>query len=89
MLHAIEPSPLDKLPPNFLHDIEAARDRIVAKAAQLVQNKTTNITENFISIRCKMDGGNTTIGYNRDHSSIVQWQLHSMSNLVQVGQHQY
>ena len=45
-----EPSPLDKLPPNFLHDIEAAGDRLVAKAVQLVQNKTTNITDNFMSI---------------------------------------
>ena len=44
------PSPLDKLPPNFLHDVEAAGDRLVSKAAQLIQNKTTNITENFMFI---------------------------------------
>ena len=37
-LFYIEPSPLIKLPPNFLHDVEAAGDRLVAKAAQLVQN---------------------------------------------------
>ena len=48
--HTIEPSPLDKLPPNFLYDVEAAGDRLVAKAAQLIQNKTINITENFMSI---------------------------------------
>ena len=29
----------------------------MAKAKQLIQNKTTNTTENFMSIRCKMDGG--------------------------------
>ena len=40
------PSPLDKLPPTFLHDVEAAGDRLVSKAAQLIQNKTTNISEN-------------------------------------------
>ena len=44
--HTTEPSPLNKLPPNFLRDVEAAGDRLVAKAAQLVQNRTTNITEN-------------------------------------------
>jgi len=43
-------SPLDKLPPNFLCDVEAAGDRLVSKAAQLVQSKTTNLTENFMSI---------------------------------------
>ena len=43
-------SPLGKLPPNFLCDVEAAGDRLVSEAAQLVQSKTTNITENFMSI---------------------------------------
>ena len=80
---------MDKFPPNFLHDVEAAGDRLVAKAAQLVQDKTTNITENSMSIRCKMDGGSIIIGYSQDHSNIVQWQLHYMSSLVLVGQHQY
>ena len=42
---------LSRLPPNFLHDVESAGDRLVAKASQLIQNKTTNITENFMSIR--------------------------------------
>ena len=42
---------LSKLPPSFLHDVESAGDRLVAKAGQLIQNKTTNITENFMSIR--------------------------------------
>ena len=40
-----EPSPLNKFPPNFLYDVEAAGNRLVSKAAQLVQNKTTKITE--------------------------------------------
>ena len=42
---------LSRLPPNFLHDAESAGDRLVAKASQLIQTKTTNITENFMSIR--------------------------------------
>ena len=33
---------LSKLPPSFLHDVELAGDRLVAKAPQLIQNKTTN-----------------------------------------------
>ena len=32
-------------------------DRLVSKATQLVQNKTTNLSTNFRSVRCKMDGG--------------------------------
>ena len=42
---------LSKLPASFLHDAESAGDRLEAKAQQLIQNKTTNITENFMSIR--------------------------------------
>ena len=42
---------LSKLPPSFLYDIESAGDRLMVKAPQLIQNKTTNITENFMSIK--------------------------------------
>ena len=42
---------LSRLPPNFIHDAESAGDCLIAKAGQLIQNKTTNITENFMSIR--------------------------------------
>ena len=70
---------MDKLPANFLHDVEAAGDRLVAKATQLVQNKTTNITENFMSIRCKMDGGKY---YNRIQSG--SFQHHSMAAALRV-----
>lgn len=78
----IEPSPLDKLPSNFLRDVEAAGDRLVAKAAQLVQNKTTNITENFMSIRCKMDGGKF---YNRIQSGSFQHRSMAAALRVQNG----
>ena len=80
--HTIEPSPLDKLPPNFLRDVEAAGDRLVAKAAQLVQNRTTNITENFMSIRCKMDGGKY---YNRIQSGSFQHRSMAAALRVQFG----
>ena len=49
--------PFDKFSPDFINDVESCGDRLVSKAAQLVSNKTTNISENFMSIRCKMDGG--------------------------------
>ena len=77
-----QPSPLDKLPPNFLHDVEAAGDRLIAKAAQLVQNKTTNMTENFVSILCKMDGGKY---YIRIQSGSFQHRSMADSSLVQFG----
>ena len=80
--HTTEPSRLHKLPPNFLHDVEAARDRLVAKAAQLVQNKTTNITVNFMSIRCKMDGGKY---YNRIQSGSFQHRSMAAALRVQFG----
>ena len=32
-------------------------DRLVSKAAQLINNNTTNLSECYISIRAKMDGG--------------------------------
>ena len=32
-------SHLSQLPPNFLHDVESAGDRLVSKASQLIQNK--------------------------------------------------
>ena len=77
-----EPPPLDKLPPHFLRDVEAAGDRLVAKATQLIQNKTTNITENFMSIRCKMDGGKF---YNRIQSGSFQHRSMAAALRVQNG----
>ena len=48
---------LHDLPPNLLFEVERAGDRLVNKAAQLITNKTTNLSERFMSIRAKMDGG--------------------------------
>ena len=48
---------LHDLPPNLLFEVERAGDRLVNKAAQLITNKTTNLSECFMSIRAKMDGG--------------------------------
>ena len=48
---------LDDLPPNLLFEVERAGDRLVNKAHQLIGNKTTNLTECFMSVRAKMNGG--------------------------------
>ena len=55
--YIIDPLPFAKFPPDFIHDIESCGDRLVSKASQLIGNKTTNITENFMPIQCKMDRG--------------------------------
>ena len=47
---------LNDMPPGLLK-IDTLADRLVSKASQLIQNTTANLSENFISIRCKMDGG--------------------------------
>ena len=48
---------LHDLPPNLLFEIDRAGDRLVNKAAQLISNSTTNLSECYMSIRAKMDGG--------------------------------
>ena len=45
------------LPPNLMFEVERAGDRLVSKAAQLISNSTTNLSECYMSIRAKMDGG--------------------------------
>ena len=81
-----DPLPFGKFPPDFINDVESCGDRLVSKAARLVSNKTTNISENFISIRSKMDGGNILIEYNQGLCSIDPWQLHLECNMWLVGQ---
>ena len=48
---------LHDLPPNLIFEVERADDRLVSKAAQLISNNTTNLSECYMSIRAKMDGG--------------------------------
>ena len=53
----------------------------MSKAAQLVQNKTTNLSENFMSVRCKMDGEKYC---NRIQSGSFQLQHRCMAAALQV-----
>ena len=40
-----------------MFEVERAGDRILSKAAQLISNNATNLSECYMSIRAKMDGG--------------------------------
>ena len=62
-------SPLESLPPGLLRSVEAAGDRLVSKSAKLIQDKTTNLSESFMSVRSKMDGSKY---YNRIQSRSFQ-----------------
>ena len=67
---------LHEIPPNLIFEIERAGDRLVSKAVQLISNNTTNLTECYMSIRAKMDGGNKlTVLSSQDHLNIAAWQL--------------
>ena len=74
--------PFDKFSPDFIDDVESCGDRLVSKAVQLVSNKTTNISENFMSIRCKMDGGKY---FNRVQSGSFQHRSMAAALRVQYG----
>ena len=52
------------------------------KAAQLIDNKTTNLCENFMSIRCKMDGGKY---FNRIQSGSFNHRCMAAALRVQCG----
>ena len=78
-------SPLDSLPPGLFIAVQNAGDRIVSKASQLVENYTSNICENFMSILGKMGRGRYSIEFKEGHFSIGQWLLHSDYSLDQVG----
>ncbi len=44
-------SPIDQLPNGLLLAILSAGDRLVEKSSSLIGDTTTNITENFLSVR--------------------------------------
>lgn len=59
--------------PKLLLDIQVLVSRLVAKAGQLVGNFTINLAENWMSIRCKFDGGKVV---NRSQSG--SWEYRCM-----------
>ena len=65
---------LHDLPPNLLFEIEQAGERLVNKAEQLISNRTTNLSECFMSIKAKMDEVNRSIEYSQTHLSTAAWQ---------------
>ena len=50
-------TPSNNVSSNLLFELERAGDRKVSKAAQLIQDQTTNLSECYMSVRAKMDGG--------------------------------
>ena len=50
-------SSLDSLPSGLYAKVMACGDRLVVLAPQLIQNKTSNLAECYMSVRCCFDGG--------------------------------
>jgi len=73
---------LEVLPPGLLRAVDTIADRLVTKATQLVHNKTTNLCENYMSVRCKMDGGKF---FNRIQSGSFQHRCMAAALRVQYG----
>ena len=48
--HQSKSAHLHDLPPSLMFEVERADDRIVSKAAQLISNNTTNLSECYMSI---------------------------------------
>ena len=55
--HGGHPSVASNLAPGLLNAVAKCADRIVSLAPQLISNQTSNLAENYMSIRCVMDGG--------------------------------
>ena len=70
------------MPAGLIQAVDTLADRIVSKAAQLIRNKTTNLCENYMSIRCKMDGGKY---FNRIQSGSFQYRCMAAALRVQCG----
>ena len=51
------PSVASNLAPGHLIVVAKCADRIVSLALQLISNETSMLAENYMSIRCVMDGG--------------------------------
>ena len=73
---------IDNLPAGLFRAVDTLGDRLVAKASQLISNKTTNICENFMSISCKMDGGKY---FNRVQSGSFHHRCMAAALRVQCG----
>ena len=72
---------LESIPSGLLKSVDTVGDRLVSKAVQLVQNKT-NLSENFMFIRYKMDGGKY---FNRIQSGSFQHRCMAAALQVQHG----
>ena len=70
------------VPNDLFFRVHRAGDRLVSIAPQLVSNKTTNIAECFMNIRCKFDGGKF---YNRIQRGDFQHRCFGAGLQFQMG----
>ena len=75
-------SQLRDLSSGLIQLVEAAGDRLVSKASQLIQHETTNLSESFMSVRSKLDGGKF---YNRIQSGSFQHRCAAAALRLQHG----
>jgi len=66
----------------FFFKVEQAGDRLVNKAAQLISNQTTNLTECFMLLEPKWTVEKKSTEYNLDTGA---WQLAHLSHWVSYG----
>ena len=62
--------------------MESAGDRLLSKSSQLMGDHTTNLSENYMSLRSKMDGGKF---YNRIQSGSFQNRCMAAALRLQIG----
>ncbi len=62
--------------------VKRAGDQLVSNAASLIENRTSNLVESFMSLRTKMDGGKT---FNRVQSGSFQHRCAATGLRVRLG----
>ena len=72
----------NNLPDDLFFRIQRAGDRLVSMAPQLISNKTTNLAECYMNVRCKFDGGKF---YNRIQRGSFQHRCYGAGIRFQMG----
>ena len=70
------------IPDDLFFRVQRAGDRLVSMASQLVANKTTNLAECYMNMRCKFDGGKF---YNRIKRGGFQHRCYGAGLQFQMG----
>ena len=70
------------IPDDLFFRVQRAGDRLVSMASQLAANKTTNLAECYMNMRCKFDGGKF---YNRIQRGGFQHRCYGADLQFQMG----